>query len=621
MAPWPGLGPDSPLSRWVARRAGGHLAPRRLRLLTLGAALALGLGLVAALFAMQASSTPRFCGTCHVMKPYYDSWKHSSHNRIACVECHIPPGITAELRKKYEALSMVVRYFTGTYGTNPWAEVDDASCLRCHERRLLEGRESFHKVAFDHTPHLTEARRGLNLRCTSCHSQLVQGSHISVTSSTCALCHFKGQVANEGTGRCLTCHDIPERVTTTAGAAFDHERVRALDLDCRSCHGQVVRGDGGVPRERCLTCHNQAERLAEYGNPDLLHRRHVSDHKVDCMNCHLLIEHGRLPPPAAAHAAGETAAGAATQPHLVPAGASSCAACHAPGHGAQQNLYAGVGGRGVPGTPSPMYLAGVTCEGCHNPAFAQRPEDAVLPAMHTVRASEVSCMSCHGPSYQRIYRGWKRSMDERVDALRRQLDAAAAAMGADPPPAWGDARANFELVQSGRAVHNVNFSLALLEKAHEQMNEARRARGLGGLPLPWPRVAPASASCLSCHAGAERQSGSFAGRSFAHEPHLVAAGLDCSACHRPHAERAPGEVVRFGEAGCVPCHHSAPPTAAADCQRCHGDVMAQVLPSHRGPFSHKAHVDQGLECATCHQVREGDPRPDRATCAQCHEGG
>ncbi len=161
MSPLPGLGPDSPVGRWVARAGRGRLTPRGIRIASFGVSLAFGLVVVAMLFAMQVSSTPGFCGSCHIMKPYYESWSHSKHNQIACVDCHISPGITAELRKKYEALSMVVKYFTGTYGTNPWAEVDDAACLRCHERRLLEGKEVFHAVLFDHTPHLTESRRGL----------------------------------------------------------------------------------------------------------------------------------------------------------------------------------------------------------------------------------------------------------------------------------------------------------------------------------------------------------------------------------------------------------------------------------------------------------------------------
>jgi hypothetical protein len=121
---------------------------------------AIGLGIVATVGMVQMTSTPNFCGyTCHNMKPYYDSWKLSKHNQIACVECHIAPGLGAEVRKKFEALAMVAKYFTSTEGTKPWAEVDDAACLRCHERRLLQGKVVFHDVIFDHTPHMSESRR------------------------------------------------------------------------------------------------------------------------------------------------------------------------------------------------------------------------------------------------------------------------------------------------------------------------------------------------------------------------------------------------------------------------------------------------------------------------------
>ena len=56
----------------------------------------------------------------------------------------------------------------------------------------------------------TILRRGKKLRCTSCHSQIVQGSHMSVTTSTCFLCHFKDQHFNQGLGTCTRCHQIPQ---------------------------------------------------------------------------------------------------------------------------------------------------------------------------------------------------------------------------------------------------------------------------------------------------------------------------------------------------------------------------------------------------------------------------
>jgi predicted CXXCH cytochrome family protein len=603
MAPLPGLGPESRLGRSVAGWSGGRLTPRGIRIATFGVGLGFGLVLVAILFAMQASSTPRFCGTCHIMKPYYESWKQSKHSGIACVECHISPGITAELRKKYEALSMVVKYFTGTYGTNPWTEIDDAACLRCHERRLLEGKEVFHDVLFDHAPHLTESRRGLKLRCTSCHSQIVQGSHIAVTPSTCALCHFKGKRINEGTGRCRNCHQVPERVTTVEGVAFDHGQVARLDMDCRLCHAGVVRGEGNVPRERCLTCHNQADRLAKYGDRDHLHEQHVTAHKVDCMNCHLQIEHGRIPRKESAE---------------VTAAANSCESCHGSGHSPQQDLYVGIGGRGVPRMPSPMFAAGVTCQGCHNPEFSVQPASTDLMTPHAQRASEVSCMSCHGPGYRQIYFAWKEGLDERVVALRRQLEATAGAMGLEPPQAWQDAQHNFRLVNRGRGLHNVEFAHALLAKAQEQMNEARRTKGLAPLARPWTAFAEGSGKCLTCHRGVERQSGRFGSRAFAHRPHLLAAKLECEACHRPHEQRAPGEVVRFGAEGCVPCHHRGAEVSGPACMKCHGDVRSRAVTSFRGKFSHRSHLDAGAECGTCHQPKNGDPRPTKAACAQCH---
>jgi predicted CXXCH cytochrome family protein len=635
--PLPGLGPDSRLTRWVGRASGGRLTPRGLRIATLAAGLMLGFGLIAMIFMVQVSSTPTFCGTCHIMQPYYQSWKHSKHNQVACVECHISPGLTSEIRKKYEAVSMVVKYVTNTYSTNPWAEVDDAACLRCHERRLLEGRVVFHGVVFDHRPHLTEVRRGMHLRCTSCHSQIVQGSHIAVTSSTCALCHFKGQPLNEGMGRCQKCHQIPEHVVTTAGVTFDHSQVKRLDMDCRSCHAGVVRGEGNVPRERCLTCHNQASRLAEFGNRDLLHRMHVTAHKVDCMNCHLQIDHGRAPAPggeavAAAAPGTDTAAvepsGTSSPdiPGSIPAGipghagATACQACHGSGHMPQQDLYSGIGGRGVPRMPGPMYLAGVTCEGCHNAALAPVAASSELAGTHTVRASGVSCMSCHGPGYKKIFDAWQQGLASRTGALRAQMNATSAVMGVSPPAAWEDARHNFLLVEKGHGVHNVNFAYALLDKAHEQMNEARRRRGFGTLARPWLTVAAGSADCLTCHQGIERQAATFGGRAYAHAPHLIAAKLACQTCHRPHAERAPGEVVRFGPDGCVPCHHQKATPAVATCGKCHGDVTTRTVTSFRGEFSHKAHLEQGLECASCHQAGTADPRPAKAVCAQCHEG-
>ena len=86
------------------------------------------------------------------------------HNEIACVDCHIPPGVTAELEKKYQAIAMVARYFTGTYGTRPWAEVEDYQS-RIEEARtyLTEGRTLVHMVSPDKVQWITQRAQAIGL--------------------------------------------------------------------------------------------------------------------------------------------------------------------------------------------------------------------------------------------------------------------------------------------------------------------------------------------------------------------------------------------------------------------------------------------------------------------------
>jgi len=578
--------------------AGGPPAPRRpaglvkIPAAVLVVGLLVGVGLVALGGALEVSSQPQFCGSCHIMNPYYESWKTSSHSNIACVECHIPPGPGAAIRKKYEALSMVTSYFTGTYGTNPWAEIDDAACLKCHERRLLAGRELFGDVLFDHAAHLSGMRRGKDLRCTSCHSQIVQGSHIAVTESTCILCHFKGQTAGEGIARCTLCHALPDTITA-ASNGFDHADVARLGMDCTGCHARPAGSDGMVPRERCVTCHNDPARLALYEETDHLHRTHVAEHKVDCLNCHLEIDHVGSP--------------------QVKEALPGCETCHTMGHSPQMELYSGIGGRGVAPMPDPMFAAGVRCEGCH----------IEVPGHQTAvrKASDISCMSCHGPSYRKIYDSWKSGLSERTRALDDQIARTAKALGGDAPEAFADARFNLDLVSRGRGVHNVAYAAALLDRSHDDMNRARDERGLAPLPRPWEGASYAS-PCLSCHMGIEGQSGRVFDRRFQHAPHVISAGLECLECHvlktgsagrggRGHADLA------IDASGCDSCHHGGD---APDCRVCHASIRGGTVESPLGDFDHAFHLDDvGAECSTCHEVSEsGSATLNENACADCH---
>ena len=226
------------------------------------------------------------------------AWQASNHNQVQCVTCHVPPGIEGTIKHKFMALSMVANYFTGVYKrSKPWAEVEDTACLQggCHETRLLKGTENFKGVVFDHTPHLTQPRRDRQLRCTSCHAQIVQGEHITVTETTCFLCHFKpdnttGQATD--LARCTHCHRPPTG-EAAADTSFDHARILATGVACQNCHAGAVAGDGFVPKERCNTCHAKLEHIQRYDDLEFVHQKHVTEHKVECTNCHIAIRHGK----------------------------------------------------------------------------------------------------------------------------------------------------------------------------------------------------------------------------------------------------------------------------------------------------------------------------------------
>jgi hypothetical protein len=259
--------------------------------------------------------------------------------------------------------------------------------------------------------------------------------------------------------------------------------------------------------------------------------------------------------------------------------------------------------------PDAMFLAGVRCEGCHRDIPGQ--------ASPTRRASEIACMSCHGPAYRKIYLAWREGVEQRAAAVQQGLAQTPSLLGGSAADALADARFNLELVVKGRGVHNVRYAYALLAKAHEQTNTARTARGLAALPLPW-REAPRESPCLRCHQGIEAQGGSIFGRGFRHQLHLGRARLECQSCHRPHEERKQGEIVRFDAAGCEACHHR---NERADCLGCHRGIREHTVQSPLGAFPHASHLDDlGLECAGCHDLAPGKPvRLKQDTCAGCHE--
>ncbi|MFO0980254.1 MAG: NapC/NirT family cytochrome c [Planctomycetota bacterium] len=417
-----------------------------------------------------------FCNSCHIMEPYYSSWQKSSHHDVPCIDCHYEPGSLETIEGKFKALSQLAKYVTRTAGTKPWAEVSDQSCMRsgCHSLRMLEGEVQFGRVKFNHRQHLLESRRGRRLRCTSCHSQIVQGQHIAVTPSVCFTCHFMpgsdGRRPPE-TSDCLICHGPPKQAIELAGKSFVHQDYVERGVRCTECHNPVISGNGSVGRDRCHSCHGEVGHIERIGETAFMHEKHVTEHKVECFECHDEIRHGLLPLPSSAVARDQ-----------------GCGTCHVDPHDAARQVYAGRGAIGVAESPSRMFVARVVCDACHTgrAGFAATPHAAHVEgdvaASHqgvsrVARAAEADCIHCHGPRFAGMLGEWRQGIGQQIDRLRPLLGSlgkqvAAASSGAAQKlyqEAWHD----FELVDldGSRGVHNPAYALATL-----RVRRARRCR-------------------------------------------------------------------------------------------------------------------------------------------------
>lgn len=599
----------------------GRRLSNRLKRLLSYAVLAVVAFAVLSTVGVQVTSKAHFCVSCHYMRPYYDSWKASKHKDVECVDCHFPPGLESELQRKFKASVQIVKYVTKQYGTRPWTEIDDRSCLRsgCHVKHLLPKAEVRPGISFDHLPHLTQFRRVTRLRCTSCHSQIVQGNHMVATLSTCFLCHFKHMPAGGSLSKCSTCHKLPIQ-NTKGKQGYDHKMANERRVDCLNCHSDVVRGQGRVPRERCVACHSEPERLNKYDDVEFMHLNHVTNHKIDCLRCHEEIEHGLV--------------------RTEPTPPLACATCHPKQHLMTQQLYSGEVPN-VPGhQPNPMYAARVACAACHL-------EHKKLPSGSDVyTAGLAGCANCHGENFGA---GLARDRAEIAGLIGQVRPALIRARGVAKAMKNAAKRTRVTAlcdaadekvatVQRGGGVHNIPLARQLLRIAANEINEAMASAGAAyRLRLvSRPSYQGMSTDCLNCHTkGYPMVPIRMFGTDFSHERHVGVGRLECGACHTINepGTSGHGRVKIQDRAGCRNCHqqrmHSSPhannwrkqhgayaQTPGSNCAICHSDSRCSSchklpMPHARGwVMTHGSVARQSpSKCSSCHQ---------RSDCLVCH---
>lgn len=310
------------------------------------AVLVLGLGFIG--FAEHHTAQPDFCGSCHIMEAYHETWKADLHGTklgVACVECHYAPGERTTVKAKLRGLSQVASYVSGRYGsTRPRAHVSNESCMtsKCHgDGRFMDKNIEVGSVRFNHASHfrlhentsapvqkeLAELAQSLRAVVGDAQFEKLEakareaGPHkpridslvklaslsgaevkrddlerfsqlhhrdvrlAQLADIQCTNCHTYGGKTDEHGKNLREGHHFSVNLTSCYTCHFNNEGFNTGTNNCLMCHKQLPAGDILVHKE--LTG-SAKERLA---TPELtkvvkMNHQAILDRKVDCASCH-----------------------------------------------------------------------------------------------------------------------------------------------------------------------------------------------------------------------------------------------------------------------------------------------------------------------------------------------
>lgn len=276
----------------------------------------------------QYAHDPDFCGGCHLIEPFYKSWKEASHSAYGalCTDCHYGSGLAGYLKGEVYAFVMFSKYALGRYDLPTSARLlTNENCLECHPEILDREIAVAGGLIFYHREHV-EVK---GVECRHCHTaighpgavaQAVVAEPPKISKDICLRCH-DGEKAPIVVGSPLTSGKVhPGELAIDTGiwkqehwkAALAPAKIagRTVSIergDCLSCHGEPreVTGcqnchvplalDYPAASENCLRCHQETmtKELAAEGLP-FYHDKHLLHTSSLCEDCHLRITHQEI---------------------------------------------------------------------------------------------------------------------------------------------------------------------------------------------------------------------------------------------------------------------------------------------------------------------------------------
>ena len=175
-----------------------------------GAVVVLALAAVPTASLYYSSSRGEGCARCHEIRPNFDSWRHSSHRKVNCTECHAS-SLATNLRR-------VSKHARGQAPEQVHLQLDDAlqmveRCRSCHQAEFAQWKSGPHSTTYARIfmdPQHNKQRRLMD-DCLRCHGMHFQGGIADVVSpvNTTGPWQLKdARLVNAPAIPCLACHSI-----------------------------------------------------------------------------------------------------------------------------------------------------------------------------------------------------------------------------------------------------------------------------------------------------------------------------------------------------------------------------------------------------------------------------
>ncbi|MCK5681246.1 hypothetical protein KAI46_10605, partial [bacterium] len=467
------------------------------------------------------------------------------------------------------------------------------------------------------------------LKCVSCHSQIVQGEHLTVTETTCFVCHFYDKENHLEISDCQTCHTSTKAkifVDANADMPFIHKDYIDRGVNCEQCHFGIIYGDGHIMDNVCVQCHSEPHLLEGSYSSEKMHFNHVTAHKVECFRCHSSIDH---------YIAREKSNKYVERQKLLKTAVinsglhydNNCAKCHTfEQHQTIHKMYAGEGGLEIKEVPSGMYRAHLDCASCH---LAVYDVDGETRKLKRTGFDELikSCSECHGAGYDDMAKHWKEILGKELAKTDKSLRATNQILANNNVPEgvrlYEIAQKNYVFVKNSYGIHNIDYALDLLADSRERCEKAKTIANPAYKAEAITSPSGCTDLCHSCVECIETKPVPFGEVQFPHDVHVVDEGLDCLECHSSRANH--GRTILKN---CKDCHHGSG-MGAVECADCHSATYNLIHGQNacdetscdiRGPVDSMA---ADVACADCHkEVSDDKDMTDTAlkqACVECHD--